>query len=52
MYDHATTTSDHIWTLTDLQVLHELRIPVTVIVPGIAESTHRYAEVGAKELGP
>lgn len=49
MFDHATTTSDHIWTLTDLQVLHELRIPVTVVVPSIAESTHRYTSVGARK---
>lgn len=49
MFDHATTTSDHIWTLTDLQVLHELRVPVTVVVPGIVESTHRYTGAGAKK---
>ena len=51
MYDHATTISHHMWTLTDMQVLHELRIPVTLVVPGIVESTHRYAGVGGKELG-
>ncbi len=41
--DYASTTSDHIWTLTDLQVLHELRTPIFVVVPGIVESSHRYA---------
>ena len=41
--DYATTTSDHTWTLTDLQVLHELRTPIFVVVPGIVESSHRYA---------
>ncbi len=41
--DYAATTSDHTWTLTDLQVLHELRTPIFVVVPGIVESSHRYA---------
>ena len=41
--DYASTTSDHTWTLADLQVLHELRTPIFVVVPGIIESSHRYS---------
>ncbi len=41
--DYATTTSDHTWTIADLQVLHELRNPIFVVVPSIVESSHRYA---------
>ncbi|KAL3130461.1 hypothetical protein ABBQ38_008282 [Trebouxia sp. C0009 RCD-2024] len=37
--DQCTTTSDRVWTLDDLQILHELHIPVVVVVPSIIEQT-------------
>ena len=43
-FDQCTTTSDKVWTLNDLQALHELRVPVVVAVPSITEAPHRYNE--------
>lgn len=43
--DQCTTTSDRVWTLDDLQILHELHIPVVVVVPSIIEQTaDRYSQ--------
>ena len=40
-FDQCTTTSDKVWTLEGLQALHELRVPVAVVVPGISQAPHR-----------
>ena len=43
--DQCATTSDRVWTLDDLQILHELHIPVVVVVPSIVEQTpDRYSQ--------
>ena len=35
------TVSEQVWKLTDLQILHELRVPVCVTIPHIVESERR-----------
>lgn len=43
--------ADRVWTLDDLQILHELRTPVTVVIPDVVEQTHeRYSKQGSDLL--
>ena len=35
-------SADRVWTLQELAILHELQVPVTVLVYGLFDSSHRH----------
>lgn len=43
----ASASSERVWTLKDLEILHEICKPTVVIVSSVYDSPHRYVRFSA-----